>query len=322
MTVTAAETHTPTAIPEHKAAAVAGWAARASALALDTVPALMVMVTAVLMVLSVPAGGGWWWAGVVTGAAAMVVTACNRLLWRGQSLGRAVCGITVVRRTGEVAGPGRLLARDLAHLLDTAALGLGWYWPLRGSCGRTFADMLVGTQAHLTWPRGPQRGLRWLTVAVVLSAAAVCSGGAAISYGVVHQHDQSVTEARAQISKQGPHMVEQLLSYHPETIQGDFDRARSLASDHYRGQLVAQQQAVQKAGLVRNEYWVTNSAVLNATPTEVRMLMFLQGERGAPPQQRYLTASVRVRFVNQRSLAWKVDDLTVVAKSQMAQVKP
>ncbi|ASW96758.1 hypothetical protein CKJ67_19625 [Mycobacterium intracellulare] len=321
MTVTAAKANTLTASPE-SSAAVAGWAARAGALALDTLPALMVAVTAVLMALSMPSGDGWWRAGVVIGASAVVLTACNRLVWRGQSLGRAVCGITVVRSTGEVAGPGRLLARDLAHLLDTAALGVGWCWPLWDSRGRTFADMLSGTQVHLSWSRGPRRGLRRLTAAVMLTAAAVCSGGAAISYDVVHQRDQSITEACAQISKQGPHMVEQLLSYHPETIQGDFDRARSLATDHYRGRLVAQQQAVQKAGPVRNEYWVTNSAVLNATPTQVRMLMFLQGERGAPPEQRYLTASVRVSFVKPRSSGWEIDDLTVVAKSQMAQVKP
>jgi len=138
----------------------------------------------------------------------------------------------------------------------------------------------------------------------------------------VRQHDRSVTDARAQISTQGPHMVEQMLSYHPETIQGDFDHARSLATDKYRAELSTQQRAAQKAGPVRNEYWVTNSSVLTATPNHATVLMFLQGERGAAPDQRYLTASVRVTFVKPGASGWRVDDLAIVTTPQTAEAKP
>ena len=117
-------------------------------------------------------------------------------------------------------------------------------------------------------------------------------------------------------------MVEQLLSYRPETIQADFDRARSLATDAYRGQLTAQQQAVQKAGPVRNEYWVTNSSVLSATRGRATMLLFMQGQRGAAPDPRLLTASVRVNFVESDSATWRVDDLTVVTSPPPAKANP
>jgi Mce-associated membrane protein len=289
------------------------------------VPGVALLATTVLVALSVPLHSTWWWACVATGAVAILLTAFNRLLlpvFSGHSLGRAVFGITVVRRNGDAVGPWWLLLRDLAHLLDTAAVLLGWLWPLWDSRRRTFADMLLGTESRLLQARRQDRKLRRLTAVVMLTVALLCAGGAAISYGVVRQHDRSVTDSRAQISMQGPHMVEEILSYHPETVQGDFDHARSLATDKYRVELSTQQQAVKKAGPVRNEYWVTNSSVLTATPNEAMMLMFLQGERGAAPDQRYLTASVRVTFVKSGASGWRVDDLAVVAKSQTAEAKP
>jgi Mce-associated membrane protein len=143
-----------------------------------------------------------------------------------------------------------------------------------------------------------------------------------LSYGVVRQHDQAVSDVRAQISAQGPHIVEQILSYRPDTIQGDFGRAQSLASDRYRRELARQQQAVQKAGPVRNEYWVTNSSVLSAHPGRATMLMFLQGERGAWPNQNHLAAAVRATFVKPMASGWRIDDLAIVSKTPVAAAKP
>ncbi|MGO9506914.1 MAG: RDD family protein [Mycobacterium sp.] len=306
-------------------AVLAPWAARAGTLALDMVPGVALLATAVLVALSVPLHSTWWWVCVSTGAVAILFTAFNRLLLPvigGHNLGRAVFGITVVRRNGDALGPWWLLLRDLAHLLDTAAVLAGWLWPLWDTRRRTFADMLLGTESRLLQTRRPDRDLRRLTAVLVLTAASLCAGGAAISYTIVRQHDRAITDARAQISTQGPHIVEEILSYHPETIQGDFDHARSLATDKYRAELSTQQQAVQKAGPVRNEYWVTNSSVLTSTPDHATMLMFLQGERGAAPDQRYLTASVRVTFVKPGASGWRVDDLAVVTKPQTAGAKP
>ena len=41
-----------------------------------------------------------------------------------------------------------LMLRELAHLLDTAALFIGWLWPLWDRRRRTFADLLLRTEVH------------------------------------------------------------------------------------------------------------------------------------------------------------------------------
>ena len=44
------------------------------------------------------------------------------------------------------------------------------------------------------------------------------------------------------------------------------------------------------------------------------MLLFMQGRRGMAPEERYITATVRVRFVKNGDGHWRVDDLTVLTK--------
>ncbi len=207
-------------------------------------------------------------------------------------------GIAVVDRDGAPVGPWRLLARDGAHLLDTAALFVGWLWPLWDSRGRTFADLLTRTEVHRREP-GPAGARR--RVAVVAGAAALIAVAAAtLGYIGVYRHDLRVAQAREQIAVAGPKIVEQMLSYDPATLPADFARAQALVTDGYRPQLVAQQQAVQKAGPVVNAYWVTNSAVLTSTENTATMLLLMQGQRGAPPNQRGITATVKVDFAQGR----------------------
>jgi Mce-associated membrane protein len=325
VTLIEAESHAVTPSEDATPAVMASWPARAGALCLDILPAAAVVATTAPLTLSVPLRGGWWWVCVSIGAVAVLWTGFTRLLMpgaSGQSLGRRTFGIAVVRRDGSALGPWTLLLRDVAHLLDTAPVFAGWLWPLRDARRRTFADMLLGTQSHVVEARGTDARGRRRAAALALTAGSLCALEAAVSYTVVHQQDRSIADASAQIAAQGPRMVEQILSYHPETVQTDFDRARSLVTDTYRGQLTAQQQAVQKAGLVRNEYWVTNISVLSATQGRATMLLFLQGQRGAAPNQRYITASVQVAFVESGSAPWRVDDLTVVTDPQPVEAKP
>lgn len=326
MTVIDAESPTTADSAELKPAPSAtAWAARAGALALDLLPGGALLVTAALVALAVPLHGTFWWVCVSISAVAVSWTAFNRLVLpaiTGQTLGRAVFGITIVRRDGAAVGAWWLLLRDAAHLVDTAAVFVGWLWPLWDPRRRTFADILLRTESRPLQPRWPQTQLRRFTAALVLGAAALCGAGAAVSYFVVRQHDQSIADVRAQIAQRGPHLVEQILNYHPDTIRDDFDRAQSVATDDYRAQLTAQQEAIQKAGAVRNEYWVTESSVLSATADRATMLVFLQGQRGAPPDQRYITATVRVTFADSRSTGWRVDDLAVVTKPQPPQARP
>jgi Mce-associated membrane protein len=250
-----------------------------------------------------------------------VLIAVNRVVlpWlTGWSLGRAVFGIAVRKRDGSPVGLARLVGRDLAHLLDTAALLVGWLWPLWDRRRRTFADLLLRTEVHKV--DGPQRDARRPAAVALIVATLLCAAGVGLSYLVVYRHDRAVDTARAQISEEGPRIVEQMLNYDVETLQQDFSHAQSLTTDAYRPQLIAQQQAVQKAGATKNEYFAVSSAVLSATQQHASMLVALQGQRGSDPKDlKFITATVRVDFDKSRDGQWRVANLTVLKKPQMNQ---
>ena len=301
---------------------LASWRARAGAFALDVLPGAGVV--AVLGLL------GWisweYKALVAAGIVLLVLIAVGRWLlpWvTGWSLGRALFGIAVVRRDGAAVGAWRLLARDIAHLLDTAALFSGWLWPLWDARRRTFADLLLRTEVRTVDP--PQRDMRRLVATVLVAAVVVCAAAVAVNYLVVYRHERAVDQARQQIAEQGPRIVEQMMSYGKDTLSEDFARAQTLATDNYRPDLVAQQQAVQKAGVTTNEYWAVSSAVLpqsrdQASPDRAAMLLAMQGQRGNDPKTlRFITATVRVEFEKSGDDKWRVANLTVLKKPNINQ---
>ena len=310
------ETQTIAAVHESRQHTLAPWHIRACAFAVDVLPGTAVVTTAALVAFTVRQHPAWWWLCVSVGGLAILLTLANRLLLpaiTGWSLGRALCGIAVVQRDGNAAtGAWGLLLRDLAHLLDTASV-VGWIWPLWDSRRRTFADMLLGTEARRLELDKPPNVRRWTVVAMV-SATVVCLSGAAVSYAVVYSKERATRQTKAQIETQGPKIVAQMLTYDPKTLQDDFARARSLATDKYRVQLAAQQDIVQKGNPVINEYWVTDSSIESATPDRAAMLLFMQGRRGAAPGERYISATVRVSFAKDGDNHWRVDDLTVLTK--------
>lgn len=322
MTVVVEDTATTAAVTERSAADPASWHSRAGAFTIDVVPGIVAMVSTALAALMLPSHSAWWWASVSTAAVVLLVIAVDRLLLPtviGCSLGRAIFGIAVMRPDGANCGPWRLLLRDVAHLLDTASALVGWLWPLWDSRRRTFADLLLRTEVRGVEPGRRPRNVRRLAAAVMLAAAMVCIGGAAMDYAVVYRYERAVDRARAQIATTGPKIVEQILTYDPKSLPDDFARAQSLTTESYREQLVAQQQTVQQGHPVINEYWVTNSSVQSATPDRATMLLFMQGQRGASPEERYISATVRVSFAKSASARWLVDDLTVVTKPNPVQ---
>jgi Mce-associated membrane protein len=135
-----------------------------------------------------------------------------------------------------------------------------------------------------------------------------------VSYLVVYSRDRASEQTKAQIETQGPKIVAQMLTYDPKSLHDDFVRAQSLATDKYRRQLAVQQDIVQKGKPVINEYWVTDGSVESATPDRATMLLFMQGRRGAAPDERYITATVRVSFAKDGNDRWRVDDLSVLTK--------
>jgi Mce-associated membrane protein len=169
----------------------------------------------------------------------------------------------------------------------------------------------------------PQRNVRKPAAVALVAAALLCAAGVGLSYQVVYRHDQAVDAARTEIAAEGPRIVEQMLSYDIDTLQQDFSHAQSLTTDAYRPQLIAQQQAVQKAGATKNEYWAVSSAVLS-TPQEtadhMSMLMAMQGQRGADAKDlKFITATVRVDFDKSADGKWRVANLIVLKKPQMNQ---
>ncbi len=317
MTVVVDEIQTTEVIPESSRNSLVPWHIRAVAFAVDVLPGIAVVATMALVSFTVPLRSVWWWLSISVAGIAILLMLVNRSLLptvTGWSLGRAFCGIVVVGRDGEAPGPWRLLLRDLAHLLDTISVLVGWLWPLWDSRRRTFSDMLAGTEVRRAEPdERPRNVRRWTTVAV-LTCACVCVAGAAVSYAVVYSQERAIDQTRQQISVQGPKIVAQMLTYDPKSLQDDFARALSLATDKYRPKLAEQQEIVKKGHPVINEYWPSDAAIQSATPDRATMLLFMHGRRGEGAEEHYITATVQVRFVEGADDKWRIDDLTVLTK--------
>jgi Mce-associated membrane protein len=321
VTVAVEETETTPAADETAPNGLARPPVRAAAFIVDVLPGVVVVATTALLWLAVPLRSVRGWVCVCVLAGAVLLTLVNRVVLpgiTGWSLGRALVGIAVVRTDGAPAGPGRLLVRELAHLLDTGSIFVGWLWPLWDVRRRTFADLSLRTEVRRAEPGHRPGNIRRRTAIVVSTAALLCVGGAALSVMTVFLPDRASDRTRAAVAAQGPKIVTEILTYDPKSLHEDFARARSRTTEKYRPQLAAQQEAVQKGHPVVNEYWVTNSAVLSATPDRATMLLFMQGHRGGGHEERFITASVRVSFVKGADAGWLVDDLTVVTKPKPA----
>ena len=293
----------------------AGWLPRAGAFAIDVIIPAGVVAVALLILFATNKPSWLFW--ICLGVIAVVVLAMmvNRLLLpgiTGWTVGRSVSGITVVDRTGSPVSPWRLALREMAHLLDTVSLFVGWLWPLWDSRGRTFADMLSRTEVRPVTAEAPER--RRLVGGIIATGAVIALVVAGLGFEEIYRTQKAVDRSRSELSEQGPKIVVEMLSYEVATLKDDFARAQSLAADNYRPQLIAQQQAVEKAGPVDNDYWSTNGAVLAASRNDGQMLILLQGQRGAAPKQRLITATVRVKFHRSDAGQWQVSDLTVLAR--------
>jgi Mce-associated membrane protein len=319
--VTAVLDATPEAPVELPAGRPASWAARAGAFMVDVLLGMAVIATMALLWQTASPRGWLWWVFAAVIALTIVLMAVNRLLLptiTGWSLGRALFGIAVRKRDGSAVGVARLLGRDLAHLLDTAALFIGWLWPLWDRRRRTFADLLLRTEVHKVEP--PRRDMHRPAAAMLIAATVLSAVGVGLSYLTVFGQERAADTARQQIAEQGPRIVEQVLSYNVDTLQQDFSHAQSLTTEAYRPQLIAQQQAVQKAGATKNEYFAVSSAVLSATPEHASMLVAMQGQRGGNANDfKFITATVRADFDKSHDGQWRVANLIVLKKPQMNQ---
>jgi Mce-associated membrane protein len=301
---------------------LASWPVRAGAFAIDVLLGLGVIATLAVLAYASPRYGRLWWVYAGVAIVVMIAMLVNRVVLptrTGWTLGRSVFGIRVTTADGD-AGMVRLTLRELAHLLDTAAVFIGWLWPLWDSRKRTFADLLARTEVHRVGvPEEDVRGIRRRAALVLLAAALLCGAAAGLGYWGSYQQEVAIQQARAQLADQGPRIVEQILSYGVDSMDQDFAKALTLTTDNYRPKVLEQQQAVHKAGPNTNEYWAVTSAVLpDSTKTEGTMLLALQGQRGIDPKNlKFLTATLRVDF-RKIDGQWRVDNLTVLTKPQMS----
>jgi Mce-associated membrane protein len=301
----------------------ADWAARAGAFCVDIVFGIGLAACLMLVGWSAPVGGWAWWVCVLAAAAVLLAIMVNRWMApavTGWTIGRAVFAIAVLDHDGGRPGPWRLLLRDLAHLLDTLPLLLGWLWPLLDSRGRTFADLLVRTEVVRVDP--PASDARRMAGTLATAVALVALLVAGLGYLTVYRNQQATVSTREQIAVEGPKIVTGMLSYTAKNVDSDFARAQALVTGDYRGELTAQQEMIRKAGPVDNTYWVTDGAVLSADSDRATMLLLLQGQRGVEPQQRFITASLRVGFAKSGSGQWQVSELLVLTPPKPESPKP
>jgi Mce-associated membrane protein len=320
----ATDTQAAPALDEAAPNGLARWHIRAAALAVDVLPGVAVVATMALVWLATPAGSVWGWASISVLVAATLATMANRAVLPatlGWSLGRALLGVEVVQQDGAAVGVGRLLLRELAHLLDTLSVFVGWLWPLWDSRRRTFADLLLRTEVRCVAEGRRPAGIRRHAAYVAGVAVLLCVAGAAVSVFAVYLPGQASERTRTAVNAHGPKIVAQILTYEAKSLKEDFARAQSLTSGKYRPKLVERQKSVQKSPPAVNEYWVTNSSVLAATPNSAEMLLFLQGHRGDADGDRPITATVEVSFVKGKQDNWLVDDLNVVTKPKPAPPK-
>jgi Mce-associated membrane protein len=324
VTVLVEETEAAPVVDDATPDDLAPWHIRAAALAVDVLPGVAVVATMALVWLAVPPRSTWWWVSISVLVGVTLLTMVNRAVLpaiTGWSLGRALVGIAVVRRDGSAVGVGRLMSRELVHLLDTISVFVGWIWPLWDPRRRTFADLLLRTEVRCVKPDRRPADIRRRSAIVVSIAVLLCLAGGAVSVMAIFLPDRASGQTRAAVAAQGPKIVTEMLTYDPKSLRDDFARARSLTSDKYRPELVKQQESVQKGHPVVNEYWVTDSTVLSATPDRATMLLFMQGHRGGGGEDRFITATVQVAFVKAKDGRWLVDDLNVVTKPKPAKGK-
>lgn len=133
----AARSASPYAYEAPVTARYATWWDRVLATIVDQVAAVVAVVALVFA------------AGSAAGMLAYLLVGANLLVLQGltgQTVGKRVVGITIVRENGHAPiGIGLNLVRQIAHFLDSIILGLGYLLPIFDKKKRTVADMVCRT---------------------------------------------------------------------------------------------------------------------------------------------------------------------------------
>lgn len=130
---------------------LASWGTRAVGLIIDWVPLLIV--NALLFRVSVLASLigilYWVWMGNLDGVS-------------GQTPGKAMMGIRLVDKDGNLLGAGLGIGRKFVHILDSLICFLGWLLPLVDAKRQTIADKVLNTYVVTGVERKPFAVDLWL----------------------------------------------------------------------------------------------------------------------------------------------------------------
>ncbi|MFE9320686.1 RDD family protein [Nocardia sp. NPDC052278] len=219
----------------------ASWRARVLAYAIDVICPAATLAAVCLIVLDDPQD---IYAQIGSTVAAVAVAAF--VLWNtgyrqgktGRTIGKLVVGIRTIA-AGTVAAPGitRTLLREVAHIVDTVPLLLGWLWPLWDEHGRSFADKLAETRVSAdSAPSSSEarpRALRIACTIFVFFAAALVA-----LTGTQYAHDYRSDRDTATIVASAPDIAQNatvaLLSYQAATVDKDLASASSKLTGSFK----------------------------------------------------------------------------------------
>jgi uncharacterized RDD family membrane protein YckC len=141
-------TGTVTAMPGVGAmpsAELATWSPRALGFIIDV--CLVIVIPVILRILGAAAkSSALYYLGELVSLALQIWFA-TQLGATGQTPGMRVAGLKCVSSTtGEPIGMGMGVVRWIAHILDTLACFVGWFFPLWDEKRQTFADKILSTQ--------------------------------------------------------------------------------------------------------------------------------------------------------------------------------
>jgi Mce-associated membrane protein len=289
----------------------APWRARALAYLIDVG---LPIATVVVLGLTVVVAGDNRWVQIPLAVVALLVLV--GVVWNtvvrqgttGRTLGKYVVGI---RTAGPVdaAAPGiaRALWREVAHVVDTVPLLIGWLWPLRDGRRQSFADKLADTTVLRAGPHEdvePHRrnSIRYAALGVFVLFAASLVGLAATQYVCDYRRDRAVDQAESVARDQASQATIALLSYHSDTVAADLGAATSRLTGAFRDYYtkytknVVIPAAQQKK--VDTQADVAASALVSADDRQATVLVFINQTTTTAdnPQPSKMSSTVRVHL--------------------------
>ncbi len=226
----------------------------------------------------------------------------------GRTIGKLIVGIhTTAAATGGVPGLARTVLREVAHIVDTVPLLLGWLWPLWDEHGRSFADKLAETRvsADGATKLGQARPKAQQVACVVFGVFAAALVALTVTQ---YAHDYRSDRETAQIETSAQDIAQNatvaLLSYQAATADKDLAAASSKLTgsfkdyyDKYTNDVVIPT-AREKA--VDTHAQSVGAAVVSADSRQAVVLVFVNQvtTTAQDPQPSAMASTVRVQLSN------------------------